>query len=729
MSLLRRLAPSARPPDWSALASGRPAARAALVLATLAALLVLLLAVHVYVSPSATEDRSGEPVSDAPKRKLLVLVVDALNPEVVDSGRLRFLRPLLDTGFRAEVEPCIDRLTIPCLRDAFTGVSSFGLFGAFDNLVAAREVHASNLFRDLAETGRRAVGVSHGELDQFGPWLELHYTGKDELQAVGAAVRAGVDLVVYHYVWLDLVTHRAAFGSPPYDEAMEALDAVGSQLLDGLPPSYDFAVVGDHGHDEVGRHIQGLDVPTVFLSNSTALRSGGPDDRIPITTYRYLFGASLGLLPPPQYEGIDLEPWLVEGPLKEAAAGRTYTRRSLARGRLWMPLAAALLLPALAWWGVPGGRRGRWLAGAVAAAAFASGALYPTVIRVLHFNLSLPDVSHYLPLTLLLIGIVWLVVRRSYRFGACLLALAALCLPPTVYRYGLLLRAIELSLAAILLLLFLPAVNRAIRERRWIRLAGTVGLLAAAWIATGALAPIMVMNFMVLGFPGLHLPPAATILMWLGWGALTAAMSVSWRRGLPVGALATLGASGPIGLAGGLPPAAVAGLTALCLVALVSPATMPLLLVGAWLSPAWYTRPEAIGILLTAVMLLTARALPAPKGDRRTWTLAALTAGLSYYGLALSTGLRANGIDYQFALAWLPGRLAERFWWVIALAVAAKALLPAGLLTHPALPRRRSHTRTAPAGGAGPPGDSQSVPRRFSHDSRTATALPAVGDL
>jgi hypothetical protein len=63
------------------------------------------------------------------------------------------------------------------------------------------------------------------------------------------------------------------------------------------------------------------------------------------------------------------------------------------------------------------------------------------------------------------------------------------------------------------------------------------------------------------------------------------------------------------------------------------------------------------------------------------WTAALLLALGSYVGLAWTMGLTISGIDFDFALDWLPGRWHMTLWWIVALAMIFKVLLALLLLS------------------------------------------------
>jgi hypothetical protein len=63
------------------------------------------------------------------------------------------------------------------------------------------------------------------------------------------------------------------------------------------------------------------------------------------------------------------------------------------------------------------------------------------------------------------------------------------------------------------------------------------------------------------------------------------------------------------------------------------------------------------------------------------WTAALVLAIGAYLGLAWTMGLTISGIDFDFALDWVPGRWHMKLWWAVALALILKVLLTLVLLS------------------------------------------------
>jgi len=77
--------------------------------------------------------RSAEPVriEDESGRRLLLLIIDSLS--IPNYKNMPALKEMAEDGFYAEVEPCLERITYVCIKEALTGRTAFTLFGLFQN--------------------------------------------------------------------------------------------------------------------------------------------------------------------------------------------------------------------------------------------------------------------------------------------------------------------------------------------------------------------------------------------------------------------------------------------------------------------------------------------------------------------------------------------------------------------------------------------------------------------
>ncbi|MFZ5479950.1 MAG: hypothetical protein ACOZNI_24510 [Myxococcota bacterium] len=642
---------------------GSPAA----VLALAAALLLgFYAAVHVHLAPDRPEQAPGVVSTPIEPVKLFVYFVDGLRPKNVVPATLPTLAALKEQGLYAEVEPCYDRLTVPCMREALTGTESAGLLGAWENLVSGGGRAESNLLADVAATGRTIGVVHHGELAAFSRWMTEDYRGKQRREALARFLARGYDLVLYHHVDFDETLHKHKVGSRRYNEALATLERESAEVLPSLPPEYRTVVIGDHGHTRSGRHILGLDVPTVLIAQPGLFDPAPFPDRVPITTYRYLLGAWLGILPPPQYEGLDLARRLPEGSaLRADAEARTY--RGAPRRPAGLPVwgvGIAGLLGALAVAALPVAHRLLGTAGVLLAAA--SGAMYPSWIPLVHYSKRSKYFEESLLLAVALLAFAGLRLGRSRALAAGALALPFLLLPGTLYNYGLF-QSLPGLLVVATVLFAVPVRARTAGK------GSAAALLFATSVGAWAIADVNPKNFVLASYRTLEdLWPLASVPAW-------AAIAAAWEEGTPrrrvgAGVLAAVGASGLVPVEG----YALAPLTVAAAIAWFRPAMLPVAL--AWVSVPYWGEGGAMGVAICVAMMIAIARMAAPDAELRDGFVPAVAAVLVYLTFGLTAGLRTNGLDFNFAVAWFPtGGWGERLWWIVGIATLVKVLTP-GLL-------------------------------------------------
>jgi len=669
-------------PDWRALK--RPGARAGAALLVWALVLqaVFLVATHRSIASSAAAATEPGILVEDVDTKLFILIVDSLRPD--NAAALPFLKPYVSSGFFAVMEPCIDRLTIPCLQEAFNGAETFGLDGVLQNMVTSDRASPSNLFADIQASGRR-VGVIHqGELEGFSDWFDLEHTAEHERPATAARwISEGVDVIVYDYTAFDSVTHRHGAGSRRYRRALRELNREVTPLLDQLGPEYEVVVFGDHGHTDTGRHIQGLDVPTMFFSSGATFGGSALKERISLSSVRYLIGARLGILPPTHYQGAELADRLApDTALRRAADAQHFEPRSRSSGFVWWGVLPVIGLIALAARAAPR----RWAAGVAGAGvlAFLAGCAYLPVVSVVHYNKAIP-----VELPVIAAGVAalaWLIGRAAGRGDRGLIAALAVmmvALPGTTYAYGLYQSVVPL-LAVAAAALLLPRAYAA-RDR------GALLPIFVLAVTTVLLWDVVVINFAVQRYKLLAVLPSATgALLWAGLAALTLPGPAHAGRRAAAGIVAGVGALG----LGALPALITAPLTAACLVvALKRPAWLPL--VAAWAVPLWYSPADAAGIACCVGLAWSiARLTPATWSGRDTF-LPLVILALAYVSFAFSIKLRIVGIDFTYATRWFSGDWHEKLWLVIALAVVIKVAVPVVMVAHAV--QRAGPVRVRPA--------------------------------
>lgn len=629
----------------------------------LAALGMFLAAVHVMLATGRAPAGSGLVVDADGSTKVFVLVVDSMRPEDADNPRLRFLDGLRATGFRGEVDPCLDALTIPCVTEAFSGNSDAGLLGAYRNLLGAGGVAASSLFADVVASGRTTAIYSGGQYKAFNASFsesrrrDRRATRAAEREVAAKFVAEGHDLIVFHYPHLDEGAHHHAVGTAEYDALLDELQENASWILERLPAEYEVVVLGDHGHTRTGRHLFGLDVPTVFFSSARSFGPGTLPGRVPISTYRYLVGVPLGILPPLQYEGADLAERLVPGTrIAAAAADRAYAGLRDGGGhRLGVVLVALLAAVAAC---VVSPRSIRWWVGGGLVAAALYGLAYTDLIPVIHFR---GWVKWKIESLTLLTGALAYAATRSARPALALIGMLAIALPGTVYGYGVFQNVPHLLAWTTLFVAVIP-------HARGRQLLGWGGLAAAGW---WLLFDAQVHNFRILHFNHTRVVPEHTSL--LLWAAMAAAFAggPAWRRAL----CAALAGAGYFFPADGL---ALAGITVAAAAAMLFEVRL-LPVVVAWAIPTWYGKPDSSAIVACVMMGAAIARLTPPSA--RSWLPGVAALALGYLGLVTSTGLRTSDLDFNFAVEWLPSDRHLEWWPIVGAALLVKAIVPVVLVT------------------------------------------------
>ena len=222
-------------------------------------------------------------VIDPSGRTLFMLILDSWRYE--DAPTMPHLMKVVHEGFSAPVEPCLERITFVCIKEALTGRSAFSLFGVLQNWGAAADP-GENLLRDAHRAGRKVAMVSAGDLAPFSGDIDdedRNHKGYDPGDLAQALQHTtDHDIVVYHYIWHDTDSHHHRVGSPEYLASVATMDHLVGEVADSLPDGVDLLVTGDHGHAEDGRHVQGQDIPTFVVVRSANVLPLKLTNHIPI---------------------------------------------------------------------------------------------------------------------------------------------------------------------------------------------------------------------------------------------------------------------------------------------------------------------------------------------------------------------------------------------------------------------------------------------------------------
>jgi hypothetical protein len=622
--------------------------------------------------------RTGAPVQveDAKGRRLLLLIVDSMS--IPNFKRMPALQKLAKEGFYAEVEPCLERITYVCIKEALTGRTTFTLFGLFQNFGVGVTDPGANLLREAKAAGKKVAMVSAGDLDPFKGDLisdDRFKKGPSEREENKAKERAqDADILVYHWIWHDTKAHHYRVGSAKYKKSVKRTNKFIKDVLEWLPEDMDIIIAGDHGHAKDGRHVQGLDIPTLVVAKSPNIKPLHLKERIPISALRYLSGASSGLYS----DQIDWDPnwesWLGDDVGPKA---RELVRSGSARAPPGFPLAALIVCIIITF--TASGAVRKWWAIVVALIAIGMGFYFEAWMGKFHFPGAFPRMHEVLwrvPVAAWCLGLV--ATRRfsgAYTFTAVASGLLMLILYPVVHHYGVL-----KNLGNLMAPLLVATALVAVMKPGWMRRFAIIGVASIAAWTFYELADFRIFNLEIVKYRAAGWlkknPVAATATITTMAAAIHFAIerAAGWRRFAWAG-IAGLGASGIVAL----PVYGYAIPTVLIFASFFwrHRAHARLLSIAfAWAVPFMYQEHQTYGLYAT-VSVVMAGLWMAKVADHKgvtKWAAATMIMLGAYMGLAWTYGLTTGGIDFTFAIQWLPGRLHEQYWWLIAIVMTYKCL-------------------------------------------------------
>ena len=248
----------------------------------------------------------------AGKRRMFIFLIDSLRYQTAAShDHMPNLIALRARGTYARMQTAHDAVTVPALRAAFTGKDQVTVFGFVKNFLHGTEKIPS-LFTQVKAAGLKTAVWSEGSFKQFGDAVDDRLANdpnpdagdEGEMERQNPRVLAALedylagrhDLVISHILYSDHVAHRSIVSNPAeYRRQYRVVDRMIKHLDAKIPPDETFVVMGDHGHDEQGRHAVGLDVPTYVWFRGPGYRAGCDLGTIRIQDMRYLAGWGLGL--------------------------------------------------------------------------------------------------------------------------------------------------------------------------------------------------------------------------------------------------------------------------------------------------------------------------------------------------------------------------------------------------------------------------------------------------
>jgi hypothetical protein len=632
------------------------------------------------------------PEVDPAGRRLFVLIIDSLAPDDLDG--LPAVAGL--GGFSARVEPCADNYTYPCIHEALTGRPTFSLFSFLDNMGVLERDLGDNLIADLRAAGKRVAVISRGDLHHWGAQADTvvdipHKQKGDELPAAIAAMQDH-DVILHHWVWHDIVSHHSPRGTAAYARSLAETQVFAAGVVGALPPDMDLLVMGDHGHLDDGRHLQGLDTPTEVRVKSPRLRPVRPEGRVPITAIRTLAAAVTGV----GSAAVRVEPawrgWMAPGVADSVRlAGEDPIDPGADIGLPWLALGAGLALGLLA------GAGAGWGAGLGAAAfGFGLGLAYPALHALNLDDRGPREVFWLIDWLPPAVGLISLArgrdPDRAWRALATCSAAIWLGVLPVLGPEGVLRNLEAILIPPVLGAALLQALSLR-RGAPWRAGLPPLLLLVGAATAMGWSLSMLSNDVQILKMsftdwplkqPGKGAAAAAALGAALSALALRPAGAARWTGALALGAAAPL-------LPAALPePLKAVAFGAAAVVALLprAPAALRLglLLLATGICLDRYRQVGALFAILplaafAAAAPAVARGRPGPTAEGALKLALAVALGTgTYLSMAWTIELKIAGLDWGFTLPWLPGELHERLWFVITAAMVLKTFLPLLLL-------------------------------------------------
>lgn len=255
----------------------------------------------------ATGKSGGTGIHHQGSGRMFVLFFDSLRYQTaMNPAIMPHLGRLLKESVFARTRPCVDTVTVPCVRAAFTGRDHFQLSGILSNFLRGRD-SCESLFSQAREHGRKTACFSIHAFLQFGDAVQEHYPSvttrthmlEENLAAAQKALDLFIhgphDLVVLKIDFTNEVAHKVDVDDPLYHRYFRAADRLVQTLSERLPRDATFAVLGDHGHDERGRYCIGMDVPTLSVYRGPGFRRNIDLGTIDLMDNRYFMSWALKL--------------------------------------------------------------------------------------------------------------------------------------------------------------------------------------------------------------------------------------------------------------------------------------------------------------------------------------------------------------------------------------------------------------------------------------------------
>lgn len=708
-----------------------PVARKALIIGlfvlSLGAVIVSIVQFELSSKETVSVDDlvNAQPVPHSEKEHIWIVMFDSMTDRFLNTGRVPFVDSLLPSGVSGSETSCTDKMTVPCLKAAFTGKDNFSVFALFEDFMTSGQKTRGSVLETMRDHGYKIGTVATYSWTQFehtfsskvlfGPTIRKGYTDHVAIDETLAIMkRDKPDVLITALRYFDNVSHKYKPGSDEYyAEALRSNDCI-RRVHKALPPDWNLLVFGDHGHDQVdGRHLVGLDIPAMYLYTGPAFRKGVSKD-IDIRSHYYILSRLFGLpasgSPPDENLDEMFDPqWLRshEAPAPQEAAAGAAPAQELAPKSSWpveiVFLLAFILLGSAVLWAASW-KTSLWrmaiLAVAVMLFIAIEGYAYPWLRTKIYQQSWLYDylvwaiefAAAYAAARLL-----WR--RRSFYYhllAACLLyfMITLLFHLPTIYNFGHSRYVIHGVLNTALCLGALLLARR--RRGEPFPYGRALLVLAGVLVFAGINIDMRVENFNFRYFYWSYalfgiVPPSIPFV--LVTGLLIAFVFERKKQGLA----AFLVFQCLIMLSTTLPLWAYALPVALSAVLLLPDRLKPgflrrlhhgwtvtcaLTAMVYFLSFSLAKATEMTIIILVGALLLKALGMVAQRGDRAVdgrmlaFLSAAVALLLGVFTFWITCGMSMSGVNYQPVLEWLPAERISQVWFIIALVVIYYYALP-----------------------------------------------------
>ena len=267
---------------------------------------------YEYTVELNQDGRLPEPFAST-ERRMFILLIDSFRYQTASDPELM---PNLDefkkNSTYGYMQSSVDAVTAPALKVIFTGVDRFSIFAAAQNWMQG-DVKVRSILTQLSEANVTISCYSDYVFRQFGNditnYHEMYYKGpvewaKLERKAVQSAYKDYMDrehdIVIMHLLQPHHIAQSEGIKTDNYRKAFQEADNVIKMVDAAIPEDEYLIVMGDHGHDETGRHSFGLDVPTFFSIRGPGFKKNH-EEKIMLTDVRYFMSWAMGLPLPDNY--------------------------------------------------------------------------------------------------------------------------------------------------------------------------------------------------------------------------------------------------------------------------------------------------------------------------------------------------------------------------------------------------------------------------------------------